>query len=121
MEAVPPCSVGLAGDGDEIAALEQVEEVFGVALDDRDAAQWHTAGDVFASLLKALPPDAATSPETWPKFAEALTNETGIDPGLVTRDSPLLLAPKGFWGELKDAAVIVVMFWAVVLLAALLF
>jgi hypothetical protein len=121
MEAAPPCSVGLAGDGDEIAAIQQVEEAFGIAVDYGDAPQWHTAGDVFASLLKALPPNAEVAPETWLKFAQALASETGIDPGLLTSDSPLLLPPRSCWGELKDAALILAMLWAAVLLAALLF
>ena len=101
MEAEPPYCVGLAGDGDEIAAIEHVEEVFGVAFDDQEARQWRTAGDVFASLLKALPPDAATDPGTWEGFAKALADETGIDPCLITKNSPLLLPDKGFWGASK--------------------
>lgn len=117
MEAEPPCCVGLAGDGDEIAAIEHVEEVFGVTLDDQDAPQWHTAGDVFASLLKTLPPDAATDLKTWERFADALAWETGIDPCLITKNSPLLLPDKGFWGALKEAWVGVAFLWLALLVA----
>jgi hypothetical protein len=53
MSATPPISVGLGGDGDEIVAIDDVERAFGVKLDKADAAQWHTASDVFVSLCKA--------------------------------------------------------------------
>ena len=45
-------ALGLWGDGDEIAAIEAVEEHFGVTLDTSDATNWHTVGDVFAALLR---------------------------------------------------------------------
>lgn len=102
MEEEPPYSIGLSGDGDEVAAIEEVERAFGVVLDDRDAPHWRTAGAVFTSLLKALPADAATDPGTWGRFTEALASETGIDPGLITKHSPLLLPDKGFWGGFKE-------------------
>ncbi|HZF96278.1 MAG TPA: hypothetical protein VEZ20_15555 [Allosphingosinicella sp.] len=91
MEAEPPCSVGLAGDGDEIAAVDHVEAAFGVQIDVGDAPRWRTAGDVFESLLKALPPATASDPATWERFTEALAFETGIEPRLIARNSPLLL------------------------------
>ena len=115
MEAEPPFSVGLAGDGDEIAAIEHVEEVFGVTLDVRDAPQWLTAGDVFASLLKALPPDSAGDPVTWKRFAEALACETGIDANLITSSSPLLLPAEGFGVGFKEAVVAVALIWLTLL------
>jgi hypothetical protein len=91
MEAAPPYSVGLAGDGDEIAAIENVEEAFGVTLDDKDAPDWRTAGDLFVSLLKVLPPHATGDATIWERFATALAWESGIDPQKIIRDSPLLL------------------------------
>jgi hypothetical protein len=83
-------SVGLGGDGDEVAAIEEVEQTFGVRLDDADAPAWETAGDVFASLLKALPEDHASEAELWPRFAHAISRETGVDPATLVRESPLL-------------------------------
>ena len=121
MEAGPPRCVGLAGDGDEIAAIENVEDVFGVTLDDQDAPLWLTAGDVFASLLKALPPDAAADPTTWRRFAEALAAETGIDPCLITNNSPLLLPDKGTWGGIKEGCLFVAVLWMALLVAAIVF
>ncbi len=118
MEAGAPHGVGLAGDGDEVAAIEQVEEVFGVVLDDRDAHSWRTAGDVFQSLLKALPPHAAGDVATWNRFAEALAFETGIDPGLITPDSPLLLPDKGVWGGIKEGCLTVIVLWLILLIVA---
>lgn len=102
MEVEPPYSVGLSGDGDELWAIDEIERAFGVALDDHDAPHWYTAGDVFASLLKTLPEDAATDPLTWRRFTEALARETAIDPGLITKNSPLLLPDRGFWGGFNE-------------------
>jgi hypothetical protein len=95
MGAGPPRCVGLAGDGDELAAIENVEDVFGVTLDDQDAPLWLTAGDVFASLLKALPPDPAADWTTWTRFAEALAMETGISPCLITKTARCCFPTKG--------------------------
>lgn len=83
-------SVGLGGDGDEIAAIDEVEAEFGVTVDYTDAPQWRTAGDVFQSLLAQLPPDAADDPQTWERFARALTDQSGTDPATITPDSPLI-------------------------------
>ncbi|HEY0623084.1 hypothetical protein [Sphingomonas sp.] len=88
--ALSPASVGLGGDGDEIAAIDEVEAEFRVTLDYADAPQWHTAGDVFRSLLVQLPPEQASDPETWRRFVRALTDVTGIDPQTITPDSPLI-------------------------------
>lgn len=90
MEQETPVSVGLAGDGDEIAAIDEVEATFGVTLDYADAPTWQTAGDVFRTLQNALPADVANASDTWDRFAAALTHETGVDPATITPDSPLL-------------------------------
>lgn len=86
----PATSVGLGGDGDEIAAIDEIESEFGVTIDYADAPQWLTAGDVFNSLLMQLSPDVAQDPQTWPRFVRALTNGTGTDPLDITPDSPLI-------------------------------
>ena len=96
-----PYSVGLAGDGDEVAAIEDVERVFGVKLDTRDAPRWRTAGDVFRSLRNA----GATDPD-WGLFAEVLAGQTGIESRLLTPESPLLLPASSLW---QRAAVVGVM------------
>lgn len=90
MDAHKPASVGLGGDGDEIAAIDEVEAVFGVTLDYADAPTWHTAGDVFPTLQNSLPAEIANGPDTWDRFATALTHETGVDPATITPNSPLL-------------------------------
>jgi hypothetical protein len=105
VEEAPCQSVELVGDGDEIAAIEEVEREFGVALPDEDAPHWRTAGDLFASLLEALPPEAAADPATWERFARALCWETGVDPLLISEASPLLLPDRGFWAGLKQGCV----------------
>lgn len=89
MGATLPKSVELGGDGDEIVAIEEVERTFSVKLDEAEAAQWHTAGDVFASLCKALPADIRDD-DLWSRFTKVLTDQTGVDPKVIERDSQLL-------------------------------
>lgn len=93
-------SVGLGGDGDEIVAIHDVERAFGVKLDKAGAAQWHTAGDVFVSLCKALPADIGDE-DRWSRFAEILTDQTGVDPKAIEKGSPLLSQSK-FWVHIAN-------------------
>jgi hypothetical protein len=92
-----PKNVGLAGDGDEIAAIHDVERAFGVELDYSDAPTWRTAGDVFQSLEKALTVEKREAAHDWARFAEALTGQSGVQPELIGPDSPLLLPSGNFW------------------------
>lgn len=85
-------TIGLGGDGDELDSVAAVETHFGISLDDADAPRWVTAGDLFRSLLKALPPDHGTKDDPWPRFARILCEETGADPERVGPDT-LLLGP----------------------------
>ena len=80
----------LWGDGDELDALRNVEKRFGVKLDCSGAENWFTAGDVFADLLKALPEHVARTPDTWTAFAEAISEETGVDPLKVAPQTRLI-------------------------------
>ncbi|MXO52385.1 hypothetical protein GRI42_13825 [Erythrobacter gaetbuli] len=98
-------NVGLGGDGDEITALYDVEEAFGVELDYSSADEWTTVGDVWKALLKQLPDGAAERPETWSHFKEALCRETGMDPKRIDLKSGLIVedghwVPVGHWTEL---------------------
>ncbi len=99
MKAASPKSVGLGGDGDEIVAIGDVEDAFGITLDHGDAGKWRTAGDVYATLCKALPPAEADQPGTWERFRTALALESGVDPKEIDPDSPLLASsgPWGYW------------------------
>ncbi|MBL8215412.1 MAG: acyl carrier protein [Bryobacterales bacterium] len=72
-------SLGLGGDGDEIDAIEDVEREFGIALDKADAPHWLTVGDVYQSLLKALPEPARQDSIIWPRFCAAICQQTGAD------------------------------------------
>jgi hypothetical protein len=103
MSEQPPVSVGLGGDGDEIAAMQDVEAAFGVRLDDSDASNWLTAGDVYRALRRALPADEAAKPDLWDRFAEALTRETGVDPKSIRAESTLLAPESRLWARLHDA------------------
>lgn len=100
-----PTSVGLGGDGDEIVAIDDVERAFGVKLDTANAAQWHTAGDVFASLCQALPTDDGEE-DLWPRFAQVLTDQTGVDPKAIEKDSPLLSQSR-LWVYVADVSAVV--------------
>ena len=87
-------TLGLWGDGDEIGALRDVERRFGVALDYTRAGDWFTAGDVFSELLKVLPESAAASTDTWRAFAEAISDQTGVNPLRVAPDTRLIDKPR---------------------------
>ena len=88
-------SVGLGGDGDEVYAIQNVEKTLAVSLDYGDAPKWATAGDVYQSLLKALPAEEAVKPDLWDRFAAALCEETGVDPKTIRPESPLLVGSLG--------------------------
>jgi len=83
-------TLALWGDGDEVHALRDVEARFGVKLDYTGRGSWFTVGDIYADLLKALPEPAAHSPDTWPAFAEAISQETGADPLAVVPETRLI-------------------------------
>jgi hypothetical protein len=114
METRPIQSVGLGGDGDEISALREVEEAFGVRLDDADADSWHCAGDVYAALLRALPTGEADQPGVWDRFAEALCRDTGISPSSICPESELL-SESGIWVTVANGSA---MLWSAIALAA---
>ena len=97
-EVQAPVSIGLGGDGDEICAIKNVEGAFDIRFSADEAEGWLTAGDVFASLLLARPALSDAPDEAWRRLAEALTGTTGVDPYLISQDSPLL-APSPNWGD----------------------
>jgi hypothetical protein len=107
-----PISVGLGGDGDEIAAIGDVERAFGVKLDYSDASRWVTAGDVFDALRNALPREERDRADLWERFAASLAAETGVDPKKVERGS-FLLSESRFWARVADASAVV---WIVIVL-----
>lgn len=105
MESVAQ-SVGLAGDGDEISAIDDVERAFGLKFNYDDASNWRTAGDLFASLQKALPETDLAEAGLWDRFALALSQETGVDPNLLTPESPLILQ-RHPWRIIHDKIVLI--------------
>ena len=96
-------NVGLGGDGDEIAALQEVEEEFGVELDYSDARDWATVGDVYAALLRQLPTEEANEQDVWPRFAKAICRITGTPPSSVSLESGLI-AEDGLWVSVANAS-----------------
>jgi hypothetical protein len=116
--ANPAKSVGLGGDGDEIAAINDVERAFGVKLDYADASSWFTAGDVFRSLRKALPTEQRDSPDLWKRFAAALCGETGVNPNDIDQDSPLLSQSR-LWVQVSSASAAAWMAAAAIMIALL--
>jgi hypothetical protein len=106
-ENIPPVSLGLGGDGDEVAAIKEVERRFGVQLDYSDSQGWTTVGDVFAALQRALPAERAAARDTWTHFAEAISFETGVDSSQVTT-ATLLLGQHRFSGRLLVVVAILI-------------
>lgn len=88
--------VGLGGDGDEIAAIGEVETEFGVKLDYSDAHNWNTVGDIYTALLNQLSSEEARQPDVWDRFSQAICRETGISPSSISLESGLL-AEDGMW------------------------
>jgi len=83
-------SVGLAGDGDEVNAIENAFARFGVDVPVADAPYWVTVGDVWSSLCRILP-RASDQPDAFLRFCAALAYETAVDPKLVGQNSRLLV------------------------------
>jgi hypothetical protein len=83
-------SVGLGGDGDEVAAIESAFARFGVDVPIEDASRWVTVGDVWSSLCQILP-KAPDQPEAFLRFCTALAYETGVDPKQLDQNSRLLI------------------------------
>ena len=87
--------LSLRGDLDEIYAVHDVEEAFGVQCDKAAVESWWTAGDMFDSLVLALPRGIAQDPETWERFRIALCREGGDNPGEVGRETLLIRPARG--------------------------
>lgn len=51
-------TLGLAGDGDDIDLLREIEASFGVAFDD-EAGDWRTVGDLYWALVRRVGTDEA--------------------------------------------------------------
>jgi hypothetical protein len=100
----PPKSVRLAGDGDEVDAITDVERAFAVKLDYSEAPHWRTAGDVFNSLRQALPPKERDRSDLWDSFTEALAGQTFVDPKSITPESPLLGSSHP-WRDVQKATI----------------
>lgn len=107
-------SVGLGGDGDEIAAIREVEEEFGVRLDYANAHDWATVEDVYAALRKALPAEEADQQGVWDRFAQALCRETGLSPSNIRLTSELL-SEDGIWVHVANGSAVL---WSAIAIAA---
>lgn len=95
-------SVGLAGDGDEISAIYDVQNAFNIKFDYDEAPNWITAGDLFASLKNKLSEKELSDRGLWDHFASALSQETGVDPKALSPESPLILDGHP-WRRVHDA------------------
>ena len=111
---LPSKSLGLGGDGDEIAAIEEVERRFGIRLNTSDAREWATVGDVFAALQRALPEGRGEADETWTLFTDAICAETGVDPAQVTPETMLLGQRRLDWRLLVAMACLASLGFAIV-------
>ncbi len=85
-----PASVGLAGDGDEVAAIEEAFARFGVPVSIDGAGNWITVGDVWSSLLR-IKPLVIKQPNAFQRFCASLCDETGVDPTGINESSRLLI------------------------------
>lgn len=111
-------NVGLGGDGDEISAIEEVENEFGVRLDYSGAAQWCTVGDVYAALLAQLSPEEAKRADVWDRFSRAICRETGISPSRIGLESSLI-AEDGLWVSVVSGRRVLFIFAIVAVIIAI--
>ncbi|BDG74988.1 hypothetical protein [Roseomonas fluvialis] len=81
--------LSLRGDLDEVYAIHDVDEAFGVPA---EKATIGTAGDLFDVLRSALPYAMAEDRDTWAQFRIALRHESGVNPDVVGRET-LLIRP----------------------------
>jgi hypothetical protein len=84
----PLRTIGLWGDGDELAAVADAERRLGFRLPIEDAPQWFTVGDVYRSIQKRNPEFA--SKVTWRKLCVGLCLGKGADPRRVTPTTTLI-------------------------------
>ncbi len=68
--------LGLGGDGDEVDAIERVEQHFGIFFDVDDCERFVTVGDVWRALLKELKLSAEDGAQHWPSFVRILGADT---------------------------------------------
>lgn len=114
-ENLPPHSLGLCGDGDEIDAIREVERRFAVKLDYSDACNWVTVGNVYAAFQQAMLASQAEDVDTWPSFAEAICAETGVDPTKVEPSTVLLGTGRFSWRLCIAVAVVAGLITALIL------
>jgi hypothetical protein len=90
----PPLeSLDLGGDRDEVDVIRAVAGRLSLSLDYSDAPTWVTVGDVFASVLKAAPPNRPQTPELWSHFAQVISEEADVDASRVRPETLLLAVP----------------------------
>jgi hypothetical protein len=112
-----PTSVGLGGDGDEIAAIDDVERAFGVKLDN-GTLHVGSQRETYSLPSKSLPAEERDRPDVWKRFAVALCGQTGVNPDYIEPGSPLL-SDSRLWARLADASAVVWIIVAVGLLVLL--
>jgi hypothetical protein len=71
-------SLGLRGDGDDVAVLENVERAFGIRILDSEAVQLRTVGQLYDLILVKLPrncfgPDSCLTASAFYRLRAALT------------------------------------------------
>lgn len=81
-------SLGLGGDGDEIDAIEAVENAFSIRFDQSDANSWICVGDVFASLIRRLGSEPEQDRNLWRKFVAALGEGADLYPEEISQIDP---------------------------------
>lgn len=73
-------SLGLAGDGDEVDAIDRVERAFGIRFEHADCENFGTVGDVWSSLIKELRLTEIDAAVHWPSFVRILGDDTLWEP-----------------------------------------
>ena len=74
----PHPNIGMVGDGDDVAAIEEIEKDFGVSFDRDGLERIRTLGDLF-DILIGMRPDLDRD-ESWQRYTEASRSSAGRTP-----------------------------------------
>ena len=103
-----PKSVGVVGDGDDLAIIEAIEEVFIVSIMDEDAERIRTLGDAHSVICSKLPNEASQQTKCLTAMAYYRLNRAMKDHGKVkpfeSVEAPKPMRPRQYQQQLEEGS-----------------
>lgn len=84
--------LGLAGDGDEVELIQEIEATFGISLSAEDLAQSPTVGDLYRLVERPPGPRHCSTAAAFFRM-RAVVNRTGFTPDVSVRS---IVGPEGY-------------------------